>query len=67
MNPARFGIDPIIHNFRLKEQIDGWFITFTARNSALQEQKLRALSLEGDLTAGVISGLRLMRIERLGL
>jgi HD superfamily phosphodiesterase len=46
IDPARFGIDPKVHNAWLKEQIDGWFITRTAGIIACQEQKLRAESFE---------------------
>jgi len=46
IDPVRFGIDPKIHLAWLKDQIDGWFITKTARATALLEVEQRAECLE---------------------
>lgn len=45
VDPVRFGIDPIVHVAWLKEQIEGWFITATAKRTAYHEHNLRVISL----------------------
>lgn len=43
IDPRRFRIDPAAHAEWLKHQIEGWFITKTAKNLAREEQRQRAL------------------------
>jgi HD superfamily phosphodiesterase len=45
VDPKRFGIEPPVHTEWLKHQIDGWFLTETARKLARQENRQRSLSL----------------------
>jgi HD superfamily phosphodiesterase len=44
VDPDRFGIHPAVHAEWLKHQIDGWFLTKTARKLAIEEQRQRALT-----------------------
>jgi hypothetical protein len=45
IDPKRFRVDPAVHTEWLKQQIDRWFFTETAKNLARQEQSQRAVSL----------------------
>jgi hypothetical protein len=45
VDPRRFSIDPVIHCKWLKRQIEGWFITDTAKRIAYEEQRKRADAL----------------------
>lgn len=45
VDPVRFGIDPAVHIVWLGHQIEKWLITDTGKQLALEEQRLRALSL----------------------
>ena len=44
VDPKRFRVDPAVHTEWLKQQIDRWFFTETAKKLARQEQRLRAIS-----------------------
>lgn len=43
VDPKRFGIHPAIHTEWLKQQIDHWFLTETAKKLAREEQRQRAI------------------------
>jgi HD superfamily phosphodiesterase len=45
VDPKRFGVDPAARVEWLKRQIDGWFLTETAKKLAKEEHRLRAISL----------------------
>jgi HD superfamily phosphodiesterase len=45
VDPVRFGIDPRVHVAWLNEQIEGWFITATAKKTAYHEQRVRMITL----------------------
>jgi HD superfamily phosphodiesterase len=44
VDPKRFNIHPAVHTEWLKQQIDGWFFTGTARKLAVEEHRQRALT-----------------------
>jgi HD superfamily phosphodiesterase len=44
IDPKRFNIPPAVHTQWLKLQIEGWFITETAKRIATEQQRLRAIS-----------------------
>jgi HD superfamily phosphodiesterase len=46
IDPRRFGITPEVHAEWLKDQIDKWFFTETAKRMARTEQNLRVNSLQ---------------------
>jgi len=46
VDPKRFGVNPDLHVQWLGLQIDKWFFTRTGKRLALQEQRLRAISLK---------------------